>query len=43
MQYENVSQWLPTIFDTFLPLLILEIFIPPLLHKFSRVAERVKT
>jgi len=32
-----VAQWFPTFFDTFLPWLILEIFIPPLLHNFSRV------
>jgi len=27
-------QWFPTFFDAFLPLLILELFVPPLLHNF---------
>jgi len=39
----SIEQWFPTFFYAFLPLLILELFIPPLLHQFSRVAERVKT
>jgi len=38
-----LDQWFPTFFDAFHPLLILEVFIPPLLHKFSRVAGKVKT
>ena len=29
---DAVAQWFPTFFDAFLPLLILELFIPPLLH-----------
>jgi len=29
----RLSQWFPTFFITFLPLLILELLIPPLLHK----------
>ena len=38
-----LNQWFPTFFDAFLPWLILELFIPPLLHKFNRVAEKAKT
>jgi len=29
----SLNQWFPTFFITFLPLLILELLIPPLLHK----------
>ena len=32
--FHCVGQWFPTFFDAFLPLLILELFIPPLLHNF---------
>jgi len=39
----RLGQWLPTFFDTFLPLPIVKLFIPPLLHKFSRVAKSAKT
>jgi len=38
-----ISQWFPTFCDAFLPWLILELFIPPLLHNFSRAAEKVQT
>jgi len=38
-----IDQWFPTLIDAFLPWLILELFIPPLLHNFSRVAEKVQT
>ena len=39
----GLAQWLPTFFDTFLPLLSSELFIPPVIHKFCRATERVKT
>jgi len=41
LRNEAIDQWFPTFFDAFLPWLILELFIPPLLHNFSRVAEKV--
>jgi len=37
-----LNQWFQIFFDAFLPWLILELFIPPLLHNFSRVAEKEK-
>ena len=42
----NLSQWFPTFFDAFLPLLILELFIPPLSNVHSspvRVHRQVLT
>jgi len=33
----------PNLFDAFLPWLIVELFSPPLLHNFNRVAEKPKT
>jgi len=40
--FYHLEQWFPTFFDAFLPWLSLELFIPPLLHDFNRVAEKVK-
>jgi len=34
--HNTIHQWFPTFFDAFLPLLILELFVPPLVHNFFR-------
>ena len=39
----DLKQWFLTFFDAFFPWLILDLFIPPLLHNFRRVAEKVQT
>jgi len=39
----RIIQWFPTFFDAFLPRLILELFIPPLLHNSSKLTEKVQT
>jgi len=40
---KRVKPVVPNLFWYIPPLLILELFIPPLLHKCSRVAETTKT
>jgi len=43
VRIRTLNQWFSTFFDAFFPWLILELFIPPLLHNFRRVAEKVQT